>query len=57
MFALRIYAHLRRRVDGQELGYGIIEVPKSPICRRHLEEKFKTDFAKYNITDDEYIPF
>jgi len=57
MFALRIYAHLRRRVDGQELGYRIIDVPKRPICRRHLEEKFKTDFAKYNIKDDEDIPF
>lgn len=57
IFSLRIYAHLRRRVYGQELGYGIVDVPKRPDCRRHLEEKFNTNFARYSIAAADDIPF
>lgn len=57
IFALQIYAYIRKRVDGHRLGYGIVEVPKHPASRKHLEEKFKTDFSKYDITDDQDIPF
>lgn len=57
IFALRVYAHLPRRADGRELGYGIVDVPKRPDCRKHLEKKFKTNFAQYGIADDDDIPF
>ena len=57
MFVLRIYAHLRQRRNGNAIGYGIVEVPKRPESRAHLEEKFKTGFSEHGIAEYEDIPF
>ena len=57
LFALQIYAHVRKTISGTQLGYGMIEIPKRLRSRNHLEEKFKTDFGKAKIALDDDIPF
>ena len=38
-------------------GMGMIEVPKRATSRKHLEEKFKTDFKAAKIALGDDIPF
>ncbi len=57
IFALRIYSCVRRRMNGQLIGYGIIDVPKNQSCRKHLEDKFNADFISSGINYNDDIPF
>ena len=51
MFALKIYSRIRKGRDNLPFGYGIIDVPKRPALRKHLEEKFSIEIV------DESVPF
>jgi len=47
MFALRVYAKIRKGRYDLPFGYGIIDVPKRSVSRGHLEEKFNIVLSAY----------
>ena len=41
IFVLNLFENIRKNAEKNLLGYGIIDIPKRDISRRHLEDKFR----------------